>query len=294
MTLQIKHLHKEYKGVRAVDGISLELAKGQVLGLLGRNGAGKTTTLKMLLGLVQPTSGEIWWEGKPLERRAINFGYLPEERGLYPKIKVLDQLRYFGRLEGMSKAAIESAIDYWFDRLEMNDYRSKLAGELSKGNSQKVQLIGTLLHNPDFIILDEPFSGLDPVNAEMLSGVIEQLVGDDKTIILSSHRMEQIELFCENVVMMKKGGIVLSGKLSEIKRNYGYKVVKIESEQDLSAWLNELRIPFERKNGAYTAQVASAERAIAVISHLERQSAAMRGFSVHEPSLHQIFIERVG
>ncbi|WP_127532682.1 ABC transporter ATP-binding protein [Paenibacillus kobensis] len=294
MTLQIKHLHKEYKDITAVNDMNLELPKGQVLGMLGRNGAGKTTTLKMLLGLVQPTSGEIRWDGKPIDRREISFGYLPEERGLYPKIKVMDQLRYFGQLEGMSKKAIESGINYWFDRLEMNEYRDKMAGELSKGNSQKMQLIGTLLHDPDFIILDEPFSGLDPVNAEMLSSVIEQLIADNKTIVLSSHRMEQIELFCENVVMMKQGRIVLSGKLNEIKENYGYKNVRIESDQDLTPWLNRLQVAFEQKNNVYTAQVRSAERALAVISHLEQQNIALRGFSVQEPSLHQIFIERVG
>ncbi|WP_127569713.1 ABC transporter ATP-binding protein [Paenibacillus xylaniclasticus] len=294
MALQIKHLYKKYKDIVAVNDMNLELPKGQVLGMLGRNGAGKTTTLKMLLGLVQPTSGEIWWEGKPLNRSEIKFGYLPEERGLYPKIKVVEQLRYFGQLEGMSKKAIDSAIDYWFERLEMNEYRGKVAGELSKGNSQKVQLIGTLLHDPDFIILDEPFSGLDPVNAEMLSSVIEQLIADNKTIILSSHRMEQIEQFCENVVMMKKGQIVLSGKLNEIKENYGYKNVKLESEQDLAPCLNRLQVTFERKNNVYTAQVQNAERALDVIKQLEQQNITLRSFSVQEPSLHQIFIERVG
>jgi len=195
MGLNIQYLSKSFGETKAVQNLSITLEKGQVLGLLGRNGAGKTTTIKMILGLQTPNQGEITWDGSSLDRSKVSIGYLPEERGLYLKSKINEQLRYFGELEGMSRKQADDAIDYWLEKLEISNYKMKKANELSKGNQQKIQLIATLMHNPELIILDEPFSGLDPVNANLLTTIIEEQITAGKTVILSSHRMEQIENF---------------------------------------------------------------------------------------------------
>ncbi len=218
MSLQIQNLTKQFGESKAVNSLQISLPKGEVLGLLGRNGAGKTTTIKMLLGLLTPNEGSITWDGKPFGTSGVTIGYLPEERGLYTKSRVIDQLRYFGRLEGMTKKEVDLAIDHWLDRLAIPEYKFKTAGELSKGNQQKIQLIAALLHNPELLILDEPFSGLDPVNAGMLASIIEEQVQSGKTIILSSHRMEQVEAFCQHVCILKKGEAVVKGQLSDIKK----------------------------------------------------------------------------
>ncbi|CEG29305.1 ABC transporter ATP-binding protein [Bacillus sp. B-jedd] len=294
MGLEIRNLTKRYGETTAVNNISIELPKGQVLGLLGRNGAGKTTTIKMMLGLVQPDSGEIMWEGRPFRREELSIGYLPEERGLYPKTKIAEQLRYFGQLEGLNRKTANERIDYWLEKFEITDYKSKLASELSKGNQQKIQVIATLLHDPDIIILDEPFSGLDPVNATMLGTVIEELVEQKKTIILSSHRMESIELFCENVCMMKQGNITVSGKLQKVKDDYGYKNLRITSELSLEPVFRKFDMPFEQTGLIYTAKVHNEKEGMAILNAAADAGIQLQNFSLLEPTLHQIFVERVG
>jgi len=293
MSLSITDLSKHFGSTRAVNNISISLPKGQVLGLLGRNGAGKTTTIKMMLGLLQPNSGTIEWDGKPLSKKTLSIGYLPEERGLYPKTKIYQQLRYFGTLEGMNKSSIDSAIDYWLDRFQIPEHKHKLAGELSKGNQQKIQIIATLLHDPELIILDEPFSGLDPVNATMLSDVIEEQIKKGKTVILSSHRMEQIETFCENVCMMKQGEIVVSGKLREVKENYGYKNLHIQSDESLTEVLSSLGHLFTDKHPSYILQVSNETEGLSILNSLREKNVSIRNFSLLEPTLHEIFVERV-
>lgn len=292
MTLSINQLRKTYGDKVAVNDISLHLPKGEVLGLLGRNGAGKTTTIKMLLGLVEPTSGTIEWNGNPFDRSELSIGYLPEERGLYPKTKVVDQLTYFGKLEGMKKPEIAKAIDYWFDKFQINEYKNMLAGELSKGNQQKVQLIGTLLHDPDFVILDEPFSGLDPVNATMLSDAISELIQQDKTVILSSHRMEEIERFCENICMMKDGNMIVSGNLQQVKDDYGYKNLAITLEKPSEhAKLQKAKASGRNRN--FIIQVKDEEEGLATLNELVTDGVLVKNFSLMEPTLHEIFVERV-
>lgn len=293
MSLSITNLSKHFGSTHAVNNISISLPKGQVLGLLGRNGAGKTTTIKMMLGLLQPNSGTIEWDGKPLSKKTLSIGYLPEERGLYPKTKIYQQLRYFGTLEGMDKSSIDSAIDYWLDRFQIPEHKHKLAGELSKGNQQKIQIIATLLHNPELIILDEPFSGLDPVNATMLSDVIEEQIQKGKTVILSSHRMEQIETFCENVCMMKQGEIVVSGKLREVKENYGYKNLHIQSDEKLAELLSSFGHSFLDKHPSYILQVSNETEGLSILNSLREKNVPIRNFSLLEPTLHEIFVERV-
>ncbi|OCA82300.1 ABC transporter ATP-binding protein [Bacillus sp. FJAT-27225] len=294
MGLEIRNLTKRYGENVAVNNISLELQEGQVLGLLGRNGAGKTTTIKMMLGLVNRDSGEILWNGRPFRREELSIGYLPEERGLYPKTKVSEQLRYFGELEGLTRKQANEKIDYWLEKFEITEYKNKLASELSKGNQQKIQIIATLLHDPDIIILDEPFSGLDPVNATMLGNVIEELVSLKKTIILSSHRMESIEMFCENVCLMKKGNIEVSGKLQQVKDDYGYKNLRITSNRQLEPVFGNFQLPFEKNGNVYTAKVHNEKEGMDILNAAASAGLPLQNFSLLEPSLHQIFVERVG
>ncbi|MED2737180.1 ABC transporter ATP-binding protein [Bacillus toyonensis] len=293
MSLTINNLIKRYGQHTAVNNLSFHLPSGEVLGLLGRNGAGKTTTIKTIMDLIPLDAGTILWNDKPLNRKELSIGYLPEERGLYPKVKVGEQLKYFGKLEGMSSSQIKTAIDYWLERFQITDYRNKLVGELSKGNQQKVQIIGTLLHDPQLIILDEPFSGLDPINATLLSDVIEELISKEKTIILSSHQMGQIESFCQNVVMMKNGEVMVSGQLQQIKDDYGYKNLKIQTKKSINKELKELKIPFEQKELVYTIQVTSEKEGLNIINQLTKKNVEFHNFSLLEPSLHQIFVERV-
>lgn len=290
MTLQITNIHKEFGNHIAVNDLSITLEKGQVLGLLGRNGAGKTTTIKILLGLLTPTSGSITWDGKPVTNDNLSIGYLPEERGLYSKTKVSDQLRYFGRLEGMSSSEVNTQIDYWLERLEITEHKNKKASELSKGNQQKIQLIATLLHNPQLIILDEPFSGLDPVNANMLGDVIQEEITKGKTVIFSSHRMEQVESFCENVCILNKGEVVLQGELKSIKQNYGFKNLILETHT--SPIFEEHSIAYEIRNNQLYTKVESDIDALNILYKLKEENIELHHFQLLEPTLHEIFIER--
>ncbi|MEH6938174.1 ATP-binding cassette domain-containing protein [Bacillus sp. JJ664] len=292
MTLEVKKLSKSFGETNAVNQLSLNLPTGRVLGLLGRNGAGKTTTIKMLLGLLTPTSGEMTWNGTTFHSSKVRIGYLPEERGLYTKSKVVDQLRYFGKLEGMSQKEVDEAITYWLERLEIPHYRNKKAGELSKGNQQKIQLIVTLLHNPELIILDEPFSGLDPVNAELMASIITEEINKGKTIVLSSHRMDQVEAFCEYVCILKNGDVVAEGNLNKLKEEYGYRNLIVEDSEPISSVLNTNQIDFERKHHGIYVKVETEEEAITILNLIKSETGSIRKFQLLEPTLNDIFIER--
>ncbi|CAM4146519.1 ABC transporter ATP-binding protein [Bacillus manliponensis] len=292
MTLKIQQLTKKFGDNVAVNSLNLTLPKGEVLGLLGRNGAGKTTTIKMLLGLLTQNEGAITWDGCDISKSGITIGYLPEERGLYTKSKVIDQLRYFGRLEGMTKKEVDSAIDYWLEKLAIPEYKHKMAGELSKGNQQKIQLIAALIHNPELLILDEPFSGLDPVNAGMLANIIEEQIQKGKTIILSSHRMEQVETFCQHVCILKKGEAVAEGTLSDIKKEYGFRNLIIEDEERNEEVLQKLHILYEKKHGSLYIKVNDAKEALSILQNLQEQGLSLHQFKMLEPTLNEIFVER--
>ncbi|GGE77738.1 ABC transporter ATP-binding protein [Priestia taiwanensis] len=290
--LEIKQLAKNFGDNQAVKSLNITLPKGSVLGLLGRNGAGKTTTIKMMLGLLTPSSGEIQWNGKDFKDAKLSLGYLPEERGLYPKSTVLDQLRYFGKLEGMTQKAVDQSIDYWLERLQITEYKNKKAGELSKGNQQKIQIIATLLHNPEFIILDEPFSGLDPVNANMLASVIQEEMEKGKTVIFSSHRMDQVEAFCEYVCILKHGDVVVQGSLKEVKQEYGFRNLILEATEENEKCLALLDVAFEQKLGDLYIKVTTDQEALEILQAFQDHSISLRYFKMLEPTLNEIFIER--
>lgn len=292
MTLQIQQLTKLFGENVAVNHLNLTLPKGEVLGLLGRNGAGKTTTIKMLLSLLTPNEGSIMWDEKEISKSGVTIGYLPEERGLYTKSRVIDQLRYFGRLEGMTKKEVDAAIDYWLGKLAIPEYKHKVAGELSKGNQQKIQLIAALLHDPELLILDEPFSGLDPVNAGMLADIIEEQIQRGKTIILSSHRMEQVESFCQHVCILKQGEAVVEGHLSDIKKEYGFRNLTIEDSEENEKVLQTLQIMYEKRLGYLYIKVQEDTEALSILQTLQEQGVHLRQFKMLEPTLNEIFVER--
>ncbi|MDW3830633.1 ABC transporter ATP-binding protein [Staphylococcus saprophyticus] len=234
MSLIIDHVTKKYKNFTAVNDMSLSLEKGKMLGFLGRNGAGKTTTFRMILGLTPITKGSITYNDKVIDRSLYNrIGYLPEERGLHPKMKVEDELRYLATLKGMASKDITKAIDYWLKRFDITENREKKIESLSKGNQQKIQLLASMLHDPELLILDEPFSGLDPVNVELLKSAVQDLNNAGTTIIYSSHRMEHVEELCDNVCILNKGELVVSGPIDEVKTNHGNKRVVIETDHEM-------------------------------------------------------------
>ena len=213
MGLKVQNVSKTFGEKLAVDNISLEITEPGVFGLLGTNGAGKSTTIRMILGIIKKDSGNITWNGKEVERKYVNFGYLPEERGIYPKVKICDQLMYLAKLKGMKKKEAEESMNFWLNRLEVEEYRNLPAEKLSKGNQQKIQFITSVIHNPELLVIDEPFSGLDPINTELLKSAILELVEKGTYIIMSSHQMASIEEFCKDILILNRGKTILKGNL---------------------------------------------------------------------------------
>ena len=220
MLLEVKNLYKSFGEKSVLKDVSFTVQGGKAFGLLGRNGAGKTTTIRILMDVFPADSGTILLDGKPIDYSKIGIGYLPEERGLYPKKTIIDQLTYFAELKGMKTKDAITAVDFWLERLGVIEYRNKRLDTLSKGNQQKIQLITALAHNPEIVILDEPFSGLDPVNAMLLKNVVKEQISAGKIVLFSSHQMAYIEEFCDDIAIINTGKVVLSGDLKEIKRNY--------------------------------------------------------------------------
>lgn len=295
MGLKVENVNKHFGEKKAVDNISFEMNKPGVFGLLGTNGAGKTTTIRMMLGIIKKDSGEITWNGKQVERKNVNFGYLPEERGIYPKTQIYEQLIYFAELKGMKKEEACKEIDYWMGRLKVDEYKEMQAEKLSKGNQQKIQFITAILHNPELIVLDEPFSGLDPINTELLKGVILELVEKGKYIIMSSHQMSSIEEFCSDVVIINRGKTVLKGNLKEIKDSYPAKRLEIIVKQDITSYINEIGMKIEKNiDNNYEINIENEEQAHMLMKKLVDNNISIDKFELKKPSLNDIFIEKVG
>ncbi|CAN7475256.1 ABC transporter ATP-binding protein [Rossellomorea sp. LjRoot5] len=295
MSLKLQQVTKRFGDFKAVDELSLEIPPSEMFGFLGANGAGKTTTFRMVLGLLDATEGRITWDGKGIDySTSPEIGYLPEERGLYPKMKVSDQIVYLARLRGMEKKTILKELDYWLERFNVPQYLNKKVEELSKGNQQKIQFIASVIHKPKLLILDEPFSGLDPVNVELLKDAVREIKKNGTTIVFSSHRMEHVEELCESLCIMHKGRPVVHGGLKEIKRSFGKKNVVIHADFDLT-YLKEMQgvTKLKETTEGVLLQVES-EAAAEGVFHDVVQKGFLRKFELEEPSLNDIFIEKVG
>lgn len=302
MELEIKDIYKSFSNTEILHGISFSVKSGKALGLLGRNGAGKTTTIRIIMNLFDADQGQIFLNGKKFAPKNYGISYLPEERGLYPKKKILEQLVYLGRLRGLnSKRSKENAL-YWLERLGVGEYKDKRLEILSKGNQQKVQLAQTFLTNPDIVILDEPFSGLDPVNSQILKDIIKELIDKNKLLIFSSHQMNYVEEFCEEIALIEKGEIVLTGNLKNIQKKYGKNRLKISSE---NISLDELKIlvekeinkkvrVIERKKEYLIVELREGNSKNDLLKTMIGKNIDIKHFSNYEPSLEDIFVEKVG
>lgn len=293
MGLILKNVSKTFTGKKVVDNISFSLEEPGVFGLLGTNGAGKTTTIRMLLGIIKKDSGEITWNGKKVDRKSVNFGYLPEERGVYPKVKIYDQLMYFAELKGMKRSEADKTINEWAKRLKVEEYMQQPAEKLSKGNQQKIQFMTAVIHNPELVVLDEPFSGLDPVNTELLKNIIIDLVKNGKYVIMSAHQMATIEEFCSDILILNKGKTVLQGNLREIKESYPANRVKIETNKNINEYIKNLELEIENEtNNDYTIKISDENKAHELLKRLIENEVIVNKFEIMKPTLNDIFIER--
>jgi len=293
MILELKNIDKSFGEKEVLKGVSFTAEGGKAFGLLGRNGAGKTTSIRILMNVFPANSGEVLIDGKPIDYDKIGIGYLPEERGLYPKKLIIDQLVYFAELKGMSAKDAVRAVDYWLGRLGMSEYRNKRLDTLSKGNQQKIQLITALAHDPDIVILDEPFSGLDPVNAMLLKDVVKEQISKGKIVLFSSHQMSYIEEFCDSIAIINAGKVAISGDLHEIKRTYPRDkiVVSTQDPEKIMADLGD--ICTEREDGTLLIQLASPDEKQSMMKRLV-ESYDIDEVKVFEPSLNDIFVEYAG
>lgn len=287
MVLEMKDINKSFGAKQVLKGVSFRAEGGSAFGLLGRNGAGKTTSIRILMDVFPADSGQVLLDGKPVDYSKIGLGYLPEERGLYPKKPIGEQLVYLARLKGMGKKAAEQAVDFWLKRLGMEEHKNKRLDTLSKGNQQKIQLITALAHDPEIIVLDEPFSGLDPVNAQLLKDVVKEQIGKGKIVLFSSHQMNYIEEFCDSIAILHQGEVVLSGNLRDIKRSFPRDrlVVRTQSPEKIQA-----AFPCTQgEKGELILLLKAPEEKQAVMQRLTRDF-DIDGVEVFEPSLNDIFV----
>lgn len=293
--LQLTEVVKEYGNKTAVDRISLEVKPGEIYGLLGANGAGKTTTMRMVLGLIYPDGGSIRYSGKPYNRELQQMmGYLPEERGLYPKVKVSEQIIYLARLRGMSAKEAERSLRYWLERFQVPEHYDKKIEELSKGNQQKMGFVAAVVHKPQLLVLDEAFSGLDPVNVELLKETVKELRDQGTSILFSTHRMEHVEELCQRITILHRSKTVLQGEISEIKKLYPREELllrtrdKVDGLEAIEGVTGVKRV--ERGTLLTIRDAATAKR---VLQHATAVS-ELEHFEIMEPTLNQIFIRAVG
>lgn len=297
MDFETQNLTKSFGAKQVLKGVGLHAQSGKALGLLGRNGAGKTTTIRIIMGVFPPDSGEVLLDGRPIRRGSVNIGYLPEEHGLYPKKIISEQLVYLGQLRGMSAKNARASAEKWLKRLGMEEHFGKRLDTLSKGNQQKIQLAAALITNPDFVILDEPFSGLDPVNAAVLKDVIRELIAAGKLVLFSNHQMNYVEEFCDSIAILNQGKIVLSGGIREIRRSYDRSRLVVETGQaePVAAFcrdrLGDLVSGTEPAENGLRIQMKSTGSKGEVTAALAQQGFDFDGIRVWEPTLNDIFVE---
>ena len=293
--ISVNRISKSYGDFVAVNHLSLEVREGSIFGLLGPNGAGKSTTIRMIVNITMPDSGEIRLFGQPMSPQLQQrVGYLPEDRGLYKKMKVGEQLAFFAELKGMAHGAVEKKIDRWLERIEMTEWKNKKWEELSKGMQQKIQFVSTILHSPDLVILDEPFSGLDPINVGLLKEIVQELRKENKTIIFSTHLMEQAEELCDEICLINRGEKVLSGPIREIKRRFGWRYLAIDGEnfeEPLARHPSVQSISLRRDHAEVVLKEGADPQEI--LPHLLMSGARLTRFELVAPSLNEIFIQSV-
>ena len=302
MKLEVKNVKKSFSGKEVLHGISFSVESGRALGLLGRNGAGKPTTIRILMDVFHANEGEILLDGKPFKPGKHQIGYLPEERGLYPKRKVIEQMVYLAMLRNVPKKKATANAKKWLERMQVAQYENSLLETLSKGNQQKVQLASILVCDPEIVILDEPFSGLDPVNSQVLQEVVRELIAEGKVVIFSSHQMSYVEEFCEDIVIINQGEVVLEGSLDEIKLSYGKNRLVIKdmdrSVEAFSAFCKEelqqvIAVEGETKDAVLVKLLAGKTRRD-LLEALLQKNVQVEQFDTYKPSLNDIFVERVG
>lgn len=307
MSLKVKNLVKKYGDKTVVNDLSFAMEEPGVYALLGTNGAGKTTTIRILLGMLSYDGGEVLWNDKELNPMKLNIGYLAEERGLYPKFTLMDQLIYFASLKNVPKDQAKKQIKYWAERLEVEEYiynepkakgkkqKDKTADQLSKGNQQKIQLMAALLSDPEFIVLDEPLSGLDPVNSDLFKTIIKEIIAKEKYLIMSSHQMATIEEFCKDITILNRGNAVLQGDLNQIKKGYGRVNMIVKCEKEIQPYIDAFGLAvINATPDGYHLKVTGEEQATAFLTKLIEEKIPVIKFELREPSLHEIFVEKVG
>ncbi len=298
MKLELKQLEKRFGDKEVLKGIGFSVESGRSVGLLGRNGAGKTTTLRIVMDVFPADGGQVLLDGKPFRREDYRIGYLPEERGLYPKRLILDQLTYLGTLRGLSSAHARDEAKKWLDRMELAAYANKKVDTLSKGNQQKIQLAVAMLGDPQMVILDEPFSGLDPVNAMLLKDIVRECIDAGKIVLFSSHQMNYVEEFCQDIVILSQGRIVLDTSIAAHKRSYDRRHILVEAapgqQQKALAFARNMGLRAEIIQDALHVHVGAVPDTLPLLNAMAGENIAVEGFRVFEPSLNDIFVEYTG
>ena len=293
--LKVSHIDKSYGSIMAVNDLSFEVKEGEVFGLLGVNGAGKTTTFRMIVGLLEPDSGEITLDGKKIDYDITdNIGFLTEERSLFVKMSVLEQILFYGNLKGLSNKEIEKRLDYWLDRLKISEYKHEKIKNLSKGNQQKIQFISAVINEPKLLVLDEPFTGLDPFNVDILMTALKEMAKGGTIVIFSSHRMEHVEMFCDKLLILVKGEKVLEGSLRKIKENYLKKSIRIKGEVDVKGIKEIKGVEKVIKTSDDIIVKVSNMEVVSKVFNVIKNGKNIIKFEVEDPSLNEIFISKVG
>jgi ABC-2 type transport system ATP-binding protein len=299
LDISVENIYKSFGAKEVLRGISFGAGNGTAFGLLGRNGAGKTTTIRIIMGVFPADSGSVLVDGSGIHRENLRIGYLPEERGLYAKSQITEQLVYLARLRGMDRAAARKSIKYWLERLGMEEFANKKLDVLSKGNQQKIQLAAALIADPEMIILDEPFSGLDPVNATLLKDVVKEQIAKGKLVIFSSHQMNYVEEFCDSIAILHNGEIVLDGGIEDIKRSYDRRIMQVRSREakqvmEFCSGLTDIVKSAEEVRGGVKVKLHSEPQKNDLLLALAEKRFDIDGIEVFEPSLNDIFVEYTG